>query len=235
MPLDEAIEAVLLDAGGVLVLPDPARLRAALEPLGAHPDDEQCQRAHYAGMREVDRLGKADWPLVDRVVARAAGVPENRLEEALPLIDRIYLAEDWVPAPGAAATMCRLEEAGLTLAVVSNATGRMEELLLQHRICGLQGSEEEEAMAKVAIVIDSHVVGIEKPDPRIFALALSALGVAAERCVFVGDSVHFDVEGARSAGIRPLHMDPFSLCPDTDHAHLSSLSGLLDGTAAGTA
>ncbi len=226
MPLDDAIEAVLLDAGGVLVLPDPARLRAALAPLGAHPDDELCHRAHYAGMREVDRLGEADWPLVDRVVALTAGVPEDRVDAALPLIERVYLSEDWAPAPGAAEALRRLEEAGVLLAVVSNATGQMEELLAEHRICGLDGA----TMAKVAVVVDSHVVGIEKPDPRIFAFALSALDVAPERCVFVGDSVHFDVEGARRAGIRPLHMDPFSLCPDEDHEHLSALSELLAGT-----
>lgn len=223
MLLDEATTAVLLDAGGVLVLPDPRLLREALEPLGACPDDEQCRRAHYAGMREVDRLGRPDWAIVDRVVARTAGVPEDRMEEALPLISRIYLELDWVPAPEAVEGLRRLEDAGLALAVVSNATGRMEQLLLEHRICGLDG----DAMAKVGVVIDSHVVGIEKPDPRIFALALSALDVGAERCVFVGDSVHFDVDGARAAGIRPVHMDPFSLCPDDDHDHVSTLSELV--------
>jgi putative hydrolase of the HAD superfamily len=170
-------------------------------------------------VREVDRLGKADWPTVDRVVARTAGVPEDRLDDALEAIERIYLAEDWVPAPGAAAALLVLETAGLALAIVSNATGRMEQMLLEHRICGLDGG----AMARVAVVVDSHVVGVEKPDRRIFSFALTALDVPPERCVFVGDSVHFDVEGARNAGIRPIHLDPFDLCPDTDHAHFVSL------------
>lgn len=220
--MDDTVDAVLLDAGGVLVLPDPKRMREMLAPLGTTPDDDTCRMGHYAGMREVDRLGRADWPLVDRVVARSAGVPEDRIDEALASIERIYLAEDWVPAPGAAEALRSLEAAGLQLGIVSNATGRMEQLLLEHRICGLEGEE----MAKVAVVIDSHVVGVEKPDPRIFALALDALEVPPERCVFVGDSVHFDVEGARSAGIRPLHLDPFGLCPDDDHEHLASLGAL---------
>ncbi|MGO8875756.1 MAG: HAD family hydrolase [Acidimicrobiales bacterium] len=222
MLIDDTIDAVLLDAGGVLVLPDPKRMREVLAPLGAHPGDDTCRLAHYAGMREVDRLGRADWPLVDRVVARSAGVPEDRIDEALASIERIYLAEDWVPAPGAAEALRALEAAGLQLGIVSNATGRMEQLLLEHRICGLEGEE----MAKVAVVIDSHVVGVEKPDPRIFSLALNALEVPPQRCVFVGDSVHFDVEGARNAGIRPLHLDPFGLCPAGDHEHLASLGAL---------
>jgi putative hydrolase of the HAD superfamily len=79
----------------------------------------------------------------------------------------------------------------------------------------------------VAVVIDSHVVGVEKPDPRIFALALAALDLAAERCLYVGDTVHFDVTGARNAGIHPLHLDPFGLCPDDDHEHLANLAELV--------
>jgi putative hydrolase of the HAD superfamily len=220
MLLDDTIDAVLLDAGGVLVLPDPIRMREALAPHGATPDDDTCWLAHYRGMREVDRLGAPDWPTVDRVVARTAGVPEDRIDDALGAIERIYLAEDWVPAPGAAGAMRALEAAGLQLAIVSNASGKMEQLLLERRICGLDGEE----MAKVAVVIDSHVVGVEKPDPHIFSFALTALGVPPERCVFIGDSVHFDVEGARNAGIRGFHLDPFRLCDDDDHEHVTSLS-----------
>ena len=61
------MDAVLLDAGGVLLLPDPAELRRVLAPFGRIPDDETCRRAHYASMREVDRIGGPDWPAVDRL------------------------------------------------------------------------------------------------------------------------------------------------------------------------
>jgi putative hydrolase of the HAD superfamily len=223
MVIGDTIDAVLLDAGGVLVLPDPDRIRASLIPLGASPDDETCRLAHYAGMRELDRLGTADWLEVDRVVARTAGVPEDRIDEALAPLERIYIAEGWVPAPGAAEALLALEATGLKLAIVSNATGAMEQMLLEHRICGL----EDGPAAKVAVVIDSHVVGVEKPDPRIFSFALSALDLAAERCIYVGDTVHFDVTGARNAGIRPIHLDPFGLCPDDDHEHLADLAELV--------
>jgi putative hydrolase of the HAD superfamily len=223
------IDAVLLDAGGVLVLPDPDRMRAALAALGVSPDDETCRLAHYAGMREVDRLASADWRKVDRVVARTAGVPVDRVDEALPLIERIYLVEGWVPAPGAAEALLGLEEAGLKLAIVSNAMGTMEKMLLEHKICGL----EDGPAAKVAVVIDSHVVGVEKPDPLIFSYALSALGLGAGRCLYVGDTVHFDVTGARNAGIRPVHLDPFGWCPDDDHEHVAELAELVRALAGG--
>ena len=218
----DGIKAVVLDAGGVLLLPDPANMRAAFGPLGVEPDDETCRRAHYASMREVDRLGRPDWPAVDRVLAGIAGVPDDRVEEAIPLIDEIYLRLPWVPCHGAAETLRSLQEAGYQLAVVSNASGTMEQQLLEHRICSVEGGEE----ADVAIVVDSHVVGVEKPDPRIFDYALDALGLEAERCIYVGDTVHFDVNGARAAGLHPVHVDPYELCPDRDHDHIAELAEL---------
>jgi len=226
-----SIGAVLLDAGGVLVVPDPMAARRLLEPHGAQPDDDTCLRAHYAGMRELDRLGRPDWAAADRVVAAVAGVAPERLGEALPAIEALYHDEPWVPVTGAAAAMLALEATGLRLAVVSNATGTMEKMLLQHRICRVGGIENE-AMARVAVIIDSHVVGIEKPDPRIFHLALTEIGVPPERCWFVGDSVHFDVDGARAAGLRPVHVDPYHFCPDDDHDHVSGLADVVAAVAA---
>lgn len=57
-----------------------------------------------------------------------------------------------------------------------------------------------------AIVISAEV-GIGKPDPGIFALALGALGVSADSAVMIGDSVPRDVAGARSAGLRSIWID----------------------------
>ncbi len=80
---------------------------------------------------------------------------------------------------------------------------------------------------KVAIVVDSDRVGVAKPDPRIFQFALDALDVPAGRCVYVGDTVHFDVKGARNAGLFPVHVDPHRFCPFDDHPHVAGLGDLL--------
>jgi len=230
-PAGRPIDAVLLDAGGVLLLPDPEAVREAFAPLGATPDDETCRRAHYASMREVDRLGRADWTAVDRVFARVAGVPEDRVDEAVVVTEDIYLRRPWIPLPGAAEALRHLQGAGFSLAVVSNGEGTMERQLAEHQICAVGGGEA----AEVAVVVDSHVVGVAKPDPRIFDIALDALGMTADRCVHVGDTVHFDVEGARAAGLRCLHVDPYGYCPHDDHSHIASLPHLvraLDGGGA---
>jgi len=99
----------------------------------------------------------------------------------------------------------------------------MEQQLMEHRICSVEGGQE----AEVAVVVDSDVVGVEKPDPRIFSFALDALGLEADRCLYVGDTVWFDVQGARAAGLRPVHVDPYRLCPDDDHPHIAELRSLI--------
>lgn len=50
-------------------------------------------------------------------------------------------------------------------------------------------------------IVDSSFVGMRKPDPRIYALALERLGVTAEEAVFIDDAPG-NVAGARAVGIR---------------------------------
>jgi putative hydrolase of the HAD superfamily len=83
----------------------------------------------------------------------------------------------------------------------------------------------------VSAIVDSALIGAEKPDPRIFAAALQAAGSPAERAVHVGDSVWFDVEGAVAAGVRAVHFDPQRLCQDRAHEHVASLADLDLGSA----
>ena len=79
----------------------------------------------------------------------------------------------------------------------------------------------------MGIIIDSHLVGLEKPDPRIFHLALRALDVEPSQAVYVGDTVKFDVNGALAAGLHPVHVDPFRFC-DGNHTHIADLAELVD-------
>jgi FMN phosphatase YigB (HAD superfamily) len=76
-------------------------------------------------------------------------------------------------------------------------------------------------------------VGVEKPDPAIFAFALEALDLPAERCIYVGDSVHFDVNGASAAGIAAVHLMPFQSCVGDAHPHAGSLEVFADRLLAG--
>lgn len=216
------IDTVLVDAGGVLLLPDPAALREALAGEGIVIDDEAARRAHYACMAELDRMDRLDWPVVDAFLLRHLGVAEHRVEGLVSVIEELYLSRPWVPIKGAAEALVALQEAGYRLAVVSNATGTIEAQLLEGEICSVEGHRG----ARVEVVIDSHLVGVEKPDPRIFDIALEAIGGHREHCVYVGDTNFFDVRGARAAGIQVLHADPYGMCPLEDHAHIDGLEAL---------
>jgi putative hydrolase of the HAD superfamily len=123
---------------------------------------------------------------------------------------------------------------GVPVGIVSNSTGEVEQALRRLGVCYARtgaGVLPEASGIDVGVVIDSAVVGVSKPDPRIFTLALDALGLPSAdpgTVVHIGDSLRYDVTGALAAGIRPLHLDPHGFCPAPDgHEHLRRLDDLL--------
>ncbi len=62
---------------------------------------------------------------------------------------------------------------------------------------------------RIDFLVISEGVGVWKPDPRIFEIALDRAGVTAEHAVMVGDSWELDVLGAIAAGIRPVWFDRY--------------------------
>jgi putative hydrolase of the HAD superfamily len=71
-------------------------------------------------------------------------------------------------------------------------------------------------------------MGLEKPDPRCYALMLERIGAGAEEVVYIGDSLTADVAGAAGAGITPIHADHRRRARGADHLRVESLFGLLD-------
>ena len=223
--MSQPIDAVLVDAGGVLTLPNPALVREALAAEGARPDVDTLDRLHYVGLSAYDRAGggkEGDTAFLAAYV-RAAGVSPGRVGRAVERLATAFKEAEnaWSRVcPGAERGLRALCATGAKVVIVSNSNGTVEQSLVAMGVCQVGVGTR----ASVAAVIDSAVVGIAKPDPRIFALALSKVGVPAERAVHVGDSVHADVEGARAAGIKPVHFDPHGLCPEQGHKHAASLT-----------
>jgi FMN phosphatase YigB (HAD superfamily) len=205
-------------------MPDPDAFRERLSPFAVSPDDETCLRAHYLGMAELDKTGESDYRQADAAIARFFGVADADVEAAAVAISSVYLDDAFVPIPGVAEQLRRLHDARIGLAVVSNASGEVEARLAEHRICALSGP----GVVEVSAIVDSYVVGVEKPGPAIFGFALDALGLGPEECAYLGDSVYFDVNGALSAGIRPVHLTPYSTCDGAEHPHVASLRDFTD-------
>ncbi len=219
-------DAVLFDAGGVLVVPDPIAIAPVCRAFGGDPRVEDVVRAHYAGMRaqDVDATAHDDWDVYKRRVLRMCGVPEERVEPALVALRRVWAPYVWrFPLAESVAALHQLRVRGVPIGVVSNASGQIEGVLAALGVCQVGPG----AGVPVRVVVDSEVVGVMKPDPRIFEPALEVLGLAPGRVAYVGDSVRNDVRGAEAAGLVPLHLDPYGDHPDAGHERIASLHDLL--------
>jgi HAD superfamily hydrolase (TIGR01509 family) len=123
---------------------------------------------------------------------------EATLDHAFAALCREHRRENFfgLPAPGVLETLEQLAK-HYKLAVVSNAGGKVA---IKLREAGFD--------RHLLAVMDSGLVGIEKPDPRIFLMACEHAKVRPERSLYVGDLHAIDVVGARRAGLRPVLLDP---------------------------
>jgi putative hydrolase of the HAD superfamily len=221
---------VLLDAGGVIVLPDRRLVSAALRRVGIEIDASLVPRAHYTAVRRLDRRAEPGRPPDGYLPAlcRALGIPRGRLPDAVRAISGLANRERsgailWSePAPHAQPTIAAFRQRGIAVLVVTNSDGHAAENLRDAEICQAGPG----AGVPVTDVIDSMVVGSAKPDPEIFRIALERAQVPAEAAVHVGDMVCSDVAGARAAGITPIHLDPHRRCRAGDHRHIRAVNGI---------
>ena len=85
-----------------------------------------------------------------------------------------------------------------------------------------------------AAIVISVELGVAKPDQRIFAAALDAIGASADTAVMIGDSLPRDIGGAHNAGLRSIWVDrghvlskPGDPMPDARVAALSQIRSYL--------
>jgi putative hydrolase of the HAD superfamily len=220
-------DAVLVDVGGVLVLPDPTVLGPLLAPYGGDPSIAAHRRAHYAAMAVKSRagVGEVEWTEYDLAYVDAVGVRAAAREFAATALHHTRSPFVWQwPIPESIAALRSLDELGVPIGVVSNASGQVEAMLGFVGVC----QRGPGSATPVRCIVDSHVVGVAKPDPRIFDHALSEFpGIARERVVYVGDSITMDVGGARAAGLTAVLFDPYDDHVDEDVERISALTDLL--------
>jgi len=225
---------VFLDAGGVIVLPNSGLVAATLARAGVQIRARDVAPAHYRAVRSLDRAPRADGYIP--AVCKALGVPVERTADAIDAIsflaDRSRSGEIlWSePAPGALSTIRALRRVGVKVIVVTNSDGHAAENLRDAQICRVDqpASQPDHRFAGVLVdgLIDSALVDVAKPDPRIFKFALACADVPPQATVHVGDSIREDVAGARASRIEPIHLAPERLCRDGGHRHVRSLRGL---------
>lgn len=234
LPWDQ-IETIFFDAGNTLVSIDfdwvarelagcgidcaPSELRraeAAARPvvsagLGEREEKETLDTFAFYFSRVLEQLA----PAVDAGADRLAEIAR----ELAPVLRGPGMTQklwSWL-IPGVPETLAALEGAGFQLVVVSNSDGSVEESLVAAELRG-----------HFAHVVDSAIVGAEKPDPRIFEHALERAGAHAERTLHIGDLYSVDVVGARAAGVHPVLLDPFGDWGEVDCVCVADLPDLND-------
>jgi HAD superfamily hydrolase (TIGR01509 family) len=223
---DRPIEAILIDAGGVLVDPNWQTVASVLEGHGIRADPDDLAAADPLLKRELDDADlirrSTDVMRRERWLARLlrqAGIngDADAIDAAADELEALHLERGvWdLVIEGAPEALDRLRAAGLRLSLASNAEpllrSKLDALDLAHRFDHLAISGE---------------VGVEKPDPRFFQGALHAIGVAPERAIHVGDLYEVDVVGARSADIEAVLVDVADLSSDRDVTRIRSLAEL---------
>ncbi len=224
--------AVLFDAGGIFLLPQPDRIVAAFARAELDVTPAQLVDAHYRAAAEfttaldVDRDWAGSWQsYLNTYVDACAVASEDRVQLHDHLDSEFADAALWMEViPEARTGLQAIADTGVALGVVSNADGEMATRLRALEILQVGPGLGVE----VTCVIDSGAVGVMKPDPRIFELALTVMGVDAPDAWYIGDMPAFDIVGARRAGLRPFLMDPLGLHHDADYDRVGSLAELAD-------
>jgi putative hydrolase of the HAD superfamily len=234
------IEIVFLDAGDTILHPYPSFPELFAKVVNEHGhavsvvDARTVQSrlaphlvdlAEDAGVRDPSLSADASrefWSFLYRRLLAELGIEDERL------VGRLYetfsdsssyrLFDDALPA------MHSLRRAGYRLGLISNFEEWLEEMLVELEVGEL-----------FDVRVISGVEGVEKPDPKIFEVALERAGVWATAAVHVGDSPVLDVEPAKSVGMHPILLDRWDRYPDATVARVRSLAelpALVDGIGA---
>jgi HAD superfamily hydrolase (TIGR01549 family) len=221
------IDTLFLDAGGVLVFPNWERVSAALARQGVDVDARALASAEPKAKRRLDLESTVQetsdaqrgWQFFNLILLEA-GVPLSPATHIALADLRAYHDDqnlwEFVP-PDVEPALKRLRALGLKLVVVSNANGRLRRLF--DRV-GLSD--------RVDVILDSFEEGVEKPDPRLFQIALERSGSRRETTLHVGDLYHVDVVGARSAGLHAVLLDAAGLYKDVDCPRIQTLADLCE-------
>jgi putative hydrolase of the HAD superfamily len=225
------IRAVFLDAGNTLMFPRIEVIIADLKERGYSAIPEDFCLAERVAKQKLDdwlwpqiRAGEVPtqidhyyWSEYLHELTRRLGTPEGEGGELTQrLVENFQNIQLWSRVmPDTPAFLERLLAQGYLLGVISNSTGTLEGQLIR---LGLARYFQT--------ILDSAIVGIQKPHPGIFKLALERAAVEGSEAVFVGDTYATDVGGAQLAGLRGVLMDSIGAYPDATCPRISSLPQL---------
>jgi putative hydrolase of the HAD superfamily len=232
-----APKAVLLDVGGIFHLPSHDRIVAAFARAEVNVSADVLDRAHYAGaaqftVGDLEPDWKTRWRAYLDGYITACGVgddPSIREEVHTHLDSEFAVGDLWSRiVPGSVDGLRALVDTGVHVGIISNADGSVAQRLAAQEVLQVGPG----IGVDVECVIDSGAVGVSKPDPKIFRIALDAIGVEAADSWYIGDMPGIDVVGARAAGLFPIVMDTYGYNEGADFACVKSLREVAERVSA---
>ncbi len=225
------VRAIFLDAGNTLLFPQVEKLAQELQAAGFPMRPEHFHQAEREGKKKLDEVL---WPQIreGRVprtsnhvywqyyLAALTELLDGPAETRAAAIERVIAGfrdiHTWSKVfPDTVPALKKLKAAGYYLAVISNSDGSVE------------GELQRAGLGEyLEFVIDSSVVGVEKPHPEIFEMALERSGIKPGEAVYVGDTYPTDIGGAELAGLRGILIDWVGAYPDAACPRITSLSEL---------
>jgi putative hydrolase of the HAD superfamily len=225
------MRAVFLDAGNTLVFPRLEDVIAKLKERGYSVTLEDFYATERLAKQKLDdwlwpqirrrevpeQIDYYYWSEYLREFTRRLSVAASEAGELTTLLIRSFQdIQLWSRVrPDTPDFLAGLAAQGYFLGVISNSIGTLEEQLVR---LGLARYFQA--------ILDSAIVGIQKPHPEIFKLALQRAGVEGSEAVFVGDTYATDVGGAQLAGLTGVLMDSVGAYPDAACPRISALPDL---------
>jgi len=199
------VKAVLFDLGGTLIKTAeiPRIYKRILKAHGVMVSADKIARAHRENERNVDvvegqaKLGRAFWVRWNLGILENLGIEEN-VEFLARKIDELWWDfADLELYPDVIPTLRKLKNKGIKTGIVTNGLESDYQRIL----------EKLRLTDQFAVVVGVDSCGKGKPSKEIFRCALDKLCVRPEEAIFIGDSLKYDYEGAKNAGIRPVLID----------------------------
>ena len=224
------LRAVLFDVGETLVHPAPSFPELFSTVVGAEGQTRSPDAVIEASRAVFHRFSEAArdvelWTTSPERSARFWKSVYERMLRELEIPDDGHLADvlyatftdpaNYTLFDDVEPTLDELEAAGLVLGIVSNFEAWLEDLL------GTLGVRD-----RFGVRVISGREGVEKPDLRIFELALERLSLRPADAMYVGDNPEFDVAPAAALGMTPVLIDRRDRYPDTEGTRITDLRQL---------
>jgi HAD superfamily hydrolase (TIGR01549 family) len=230
--VNDSVRTVFFDFDGTLVFHEPDSFDM-ISAFCAEIGQSLSAEAEWRGRRtrhayfvdpvireQLSKFGPGEfWQHFNRSLLEAVSIDGNLADLADLVTNRIARTELTYHCPEEGRyTLTELRKRGYGLGLITNRENvdHFYELL-----------DQMELRPYFDVTLASGEVGIHKPEPGIFYVALERMDAAAGESIYVGDNYWADVIGAQRAGVTPVLLDPQRLFPEADCLILDEIDDLL--------